>query len=206
MSAIKDRLQDLRLSGEARNKDAVNSNSQGGHVKKFPLVPEDQQGPKGKELLSTTDLNRKDEHLPRMHSTAINISENAVITAENAETMARTRRQPYNDLDTFYEQIQHQQGKGHSIRLDDVIRADEKKRLHDQWLQTVDIGAGWKGRNVLGRGGNGIAGRFDWLGVGHNEDTDRSWELAVKSICVKQSRALGPTRGLNIEVGVPPGL
>lgn len=135
----------------------------------------------------------------QMRSINIDIPEDAPITVHNAEKLARIPRYPYKVVALNLERDPKYDGGPGSMRQDENLSKADEKKLQDQWLRSVDIGKGWKPDRILGRGGNGIVGKFDWHGVENDEEADRAWELAVKSICVKQSRR-GWSTGLKSEV------
>ncbi|KAE9367894.1 kinase-like protein [Stipitochalara longipes BDJ] len=65
-----------------------------------------------------------------------------------------------------------------------------KRVLHDKWLASevnwkFRIGKGWKGKKVLGEGGQGIVGHWTYEG----EDRDQK---TVKDLAVKQALRFGP--------------
>jgi hypothetical protein len=69
------------------------------------------------------------------------------------------------------------------------VAGNPMKELTDKWLASEKnwknrIGKGWKGKRILGRGGQGIVGHWRY------EDADRDTKI-VKDIAVKQGLRAG---------------
>ncbi|KAI9743088.1 MAG: hypothetical protein M1818_003383 [Claussenomyces sp. TS43310] len=123
---------------------------------------------------------------------AISIPVDEAITSANADRLADLKIPEAGPWPRWNGELRDPQ---QSLLEDDLRSVPDAvlKMRYKQWLRSDrrwqnKLGRGWKGRRVLGRGGNGIVGLWEWEGAPGDGE---GWESRVKRVAVKQMRARG---------------
>jgi hypothetical protein len=130
------------------------------------------------------------------------ISIYAAVTEDNAEELAKL---PLN-ADYKFPHVETGEVSENTLDKDQSLNQLQEERANSQWLKSEvfwkdRVGPGWEPVRVLGRGGNGIAGLWQFNGDG-NSPKD-IWSRQLQHVVVKQSRS-SEASGLRQEVSISP--